>query len=731
MFCKECGKSISDDSKFCSYCGSKVEPIESSDRPKPSTAETVDTNQGFTGVSAPMAESSREGSDNLKKINLKRTANFNWDLDGFPSEDNKKGKKVNLQWDDVLMQGSKKRSSMAGDVHGTEDASGLRTTGRFSFNGESAYGDESGSAGMMDSDEDDDSLHRMIFGYGPNESRPSRENPGGSGESASANSMDSNRVNKFYTFNKKNEEFQRLLDREYEKLKLDENYESTEDETDEVSPSNTKVQVQDNKSGEVSKPAGEATSESGASISGASMVSGSSEVSEPEAESAEVGGELQADGGGTPGNSETDLGLLEQEGNSEELLGDDTEAEKEEISAAVASGSGESMGGLTSKDAAGGAAALSAAGDGELELQEIVAAGESAGSGSSPGADTGAAQGEVTGAAAGAAAGAESGASLGELAGSGNSQGNTQGRKRRGRADNRKKTKFNFQAIFDDEDATSGSDSGEQVQAGQENSETTLKEGKVSEEKVSPEGLVATEDLNEEKEIDKTNDRDAVIGEVDDEYEEEERKPRSKALHALSILFYTILVIVIVILGIKLIAPDSSLAVKIDRTYDSIIHGITGKSSTTNPVENPEEMKTVDDWIADSASANQNIGKVQSDPELKVDITNKDFKGVDASKPFSDSTWYTDDDGKNIYYGPNIVKTVIAYYSDLNSAEGGVNGEKVQNLKIGEIRTGEFGFFVATSVNGKKDSESKYTVYVEPEGTSMKVSDVANAEKNE
>ena len=25
MFCKECGKSISDDSKFCSYCGSRVE----------------------------------------------------------------------------------------------------------------------------------------------------------------------------------------------------------------------------------------------------------------------------------------------------------------------------------------------------------------------------------------------------------------------------------------------------------------------------------------------------------------------------------------------------------------------------------------------------------------------------------------------------------------------------------------------------------------------------------
>lgn len=662
MFCKECGKSISDDSKFCSYCGSKVEPIESPDRPEPSIAEVTGPEQGVRDIHKDGLHKVEGGNENSRKINLKRTAHFNWDLDGFPSEDSKKEKKVDLAWGDVLLQGNKEERS-----------------------------------------KEDDSLHKMIFGFEPDESKPETDVSSSVDSSANINSMDSNRVNKFYTFNKKNEEFQRLLDREYEKLKQDENYENTKDDVEEVPPSNI-IEEDGTIEPERSREARfKGFSEHGISTSDASLSDGGREVS--------------VAGGGTPWDSETDMGLLEKGEQSDTLPGDATETDEESISAAVASGSGESMGGLTSKVAAGGAAALSAAREGELELQEIVAAGEGAGSGSK---------------------GATEGASLGELAGSGDSQGDIQGRRRRGRADNRKKTKFNFQAIFDDEGFSGSGDSGEQIQAGAEDVETTLKEDVVSDEAASPEAISATEDQKEEKAIEGDRGEKAELGEshedshgVSQEESQEAGKPRSKALHVLSILFYTVLLIVIIVLGIKLIAPDSSLALKIDRTYDNIIHMITGKHSPANNTEDMEELKTVDDWIADSASSNQNIDKVKSAPELKVDITNKDFRGVDASRQFSDSTWYTDDDGHNVHYGENIVKSVIAYFSDLNSTQNGINGEKVETLKIGEIRTGEFGFFVATAVNEKGNSDNQYTIYVEPEGTTMKVADVEPVKKSE
>ena len=199
-------------------------------------------------------------------------------------------------------------------------------------------------------------------------------------------------------------------------------------------------------------------------------------------------------------------------------------------------------------------------------------------------------------------------------------------------------------------------------------------------------------------------------------------------MKVLSIIFYIILILVILILGIKLVAPDSSLAVNIDRTYETIVDKITGKTPQGAEVE---ENKTIEDWISDASSANQNISKIESDPEIKVDIANKDFKGVDASKPFSDSIWYTTDDGQDAYYGGDIVKSVVAYYSDLNTSSGGINDTKVDHLKIGEIRTGEFGFFVATSLGDDKDKKNIYNLYIEPEGTVMKVKDSIEIKKVE
>ena len=120
MFCKECGKSISDDSKFCSYCGSRVEAPN-----KLETIEKLDDDvHGFEDherreISRTTSQVAENGA---KPINLKRTANFNWDLDGFPSDDQRKEKKVSINWQDVLMTGDRDEHStkINRDVEGVE-----------------------------------------------------------------------------------------------------------------------------------------------------------------------------------------------------------------------------------------------------------------------------------------------------------------------------------------------------------------------------------------------------------------------------------------------------------------------------------------------------------------------------------------------------------------------------------------------------------------------------------
>lgn len=615
MFCKECGKSINDDSKFCSYCGSKVEPIdkmqsfENLSNEANNLHEVEQKTAGRTDYQTP--------EKSLKDVNLKRTAHFNWDLDGFPTDDSKKEKKVSIKWEDVLMSTDRDDGStkMKRSVEG-------RRTDSFFFNSDDGH-----DAASLNKGYDGDDLQKNIFGDDSNAS-------GDSGDEGidSVGSGDSNAVNKFYTFNKKNEEFQRLLDREYEKLKNDENFEDVEVETKFMSDE----PVEDSQKG-----------------------GQESEGVLPSFPESNTGTE------GTGEDEDADMGLL-----ASAKQGDGSEPESgtgEDTADATtdADGSGAESGEIEGEDATGEPKAI----EGTEDENNSADAKSHEGS-------TRAESGTVT-----AEAVAES------------------QRRRRGRADHRKKTKFDFSAIFDDADSA---DSG-----------NNIKQEKISKE--APE----IKDVVKEK--------DSEISEAV-ESDQEVDKPKSKGMKVLSLAFYVVLIIVIVVLGIKLVAPDSSLAINIDRTYETIVDKITGKTPQGADVQ---ENKTIDDWIADAASANQNISKIQSDPEVKVDITNKDFKGVDASNPFSDSIWYTTDDGKDVYYGGEIVKSVVAYYSDLNTSSGGIDDVKVDNLKIGEIRTGEFGFFVATSINDNKDKSGVYNLYIEPEGTVMKVSDSAETKKSE
>lgn len=597
MFCKECGKSINDDSKFCSYCGSKVEPIDKMQSFENFSNEANNPHEVQQKTAGRTDSQTPEKS--IKDINLKRTANFNWDLDGFPSDDQRKEKKVSIDWNDVLMSGNQDNDS----TKIRRDTKG-RKTDSFFFATQIHDGDKSVQ------NNDDVDLQSFLF-----EDKTNNQDFSGKSDADFVENGDSVAVNKFYTFNKKNEEFQRLLDKEYEKLKNDDGFQEIEDDEKEFCTS-------DDSSSEAKKGGQE------------------SELASPiflkPRSNGDISGEIENSG----------VGVLEdgdrpkEAGNGEQIPSERSDSE----------------GDIEVKDCGDENDSIISEPEG-VELQEGQADSQS-----EPSED--------------------------EL---------KSRRNRRGRADNRSKTKFDFHAIFDDEDVIDSSNIIKQKKTHKKDDE-----------------LIENVKLNDSKD--------------EDQVKDEEDKPKSKGKKILSILFYIILIIVILILGIKLVAPDSSLAINIDRAYETVIDKITGKTPKGAQVE---ESKTIEDWIADASSANQNISKIESDPEIKVDITNKDFKGMDASKPFSDSIWYTTDDGQDVYYGGDIVKAVVAYYSDLNTSSGGINDTKIDHLKIGEIRTGEFGFFVATSFNDDKERKNIYNLYIEPEGTVMKVKDSVEIKKAE
>lgn len=597
MFCKECGKSINDDSKFCSYCGSKVEPIDKMQSFENFSNEANNPHEVQQKTAGRTDSQTPEKS--IKDINLKRTANFNWDLDGFPSDDQRKEKKVSIDWNDVLMSGNQDNDS----TKIRRDTKG-RKTDSFFFASQIHDGDKSVQ------NNDDVDLQSFLF-----EDKTNNQDFSGKSDADFVENGDSVAVNKFYTFNKKNEEFQRLLDKEYEKLKNDDGFQEIEDDEKEFCTS-------DDSSSEAKKGGQESELDSPIFLKPRS--------------NGDISGEIENSG----------VGVLEdgdrpkEAGNGEQIPSERSDSE----------------GDIEVKDCGDENDSIISEPEG-VELQEGQADSQS-----EPSED--------------------------ELKSK---------RNRRGRADNRSKTKFDFHAIFDDEDVIDSSNIIKQKKTHKKDDE-----------------LIENVKLNDSKDEDQVTD--------------EEDKPKSKGKKILSILFYIILIIVILILGIKLVAPDSSLAINIDRAYETVIDKITGKTPKGAQVE---ESKTIEDWIADASSANQNISKIESDPEIKVDITNKDFKGMDASKPFSDSIWYTTDDGQDVYYGGDIVKAVVAYYSDLNTSSGGINDTKIDHLKIGEIRTGEFGFFVATSFNDDKERKNIYNLYIEPEGTVMKVKDSVEIKKAE
>ncbi|MBF1178736.1 MAG: zinc ribbon domain-containing protein [[Eubacterium] sulci] len=207
MYCKKCGKRLADGDKFCGNCGTKIDVSE--------------INIGF-------AEEEPKPKKNFD------FGAFNWDLDGYPDEDKAKTEDVDFNWNTVLEEKKRKdieeKSFTETIMTENELFDRIQSEDNAKDASEISFNWELGSTTRVEKADRFESIIPKV------EEKAELDIPVEVSEDheevkdlvdidealaagIAAVSSPRKSIDKFYTFNQKNEEFQALLDQEYERLR--------------------------------------------------------------------------------------------------------------------------------------------------------------------------------------------------------------------------------------------------------------------------------------------------------------------------------------------------------------------------------------------------------------------------------------------------------------------------------------------------------------------------------
>lgn len=207
MYCKKCGKRLADGDKFCGNCGTKIDASE--------------INIGF-------AEEEPKPKKNFD------FGAFNWDLDGYPDEDKAKTEDVDFNWNTVLEEKKRKdieeKSFTETIMTENELFDRIQSEDNAKDASELSFNWELGSTTRVEKADRFESIIPKV------EEKAELDIPVEVSENheevkdlvdvdealavgIAAASSPRKSIDKFYTFNQKNEEFQALLDQEYERLR--------------------------------------------------------------------------------------------------------------------------------------------------------------------------------------------------------------------------------------------------------------------------------------------------------------------------------------------------------------------------------------------------------------------------------------------------------------------------------------------------------------------------------
>lgn len=207
MYCKKCGKKLADGDRFCGNCGTKI--------------DVSDINIGF-------AEEETKPKKNFE------FGAFNWDLDGYPDEEKVKTEDVDFNWNTVLEEKKRKeieeKSFTETIITENELFDKIRNENSAKDVSELSFNWELGSTTRVDrtnrfesiipkSEEKTELDVPVEVSEGHDEVQEIVDVDDALAAGLAAASSPRKSIDKFYTFNQKNEEFQALLDQEYERLR--------------------------------------------------------------------------------------------------------------------------------------------------------------------------------------------------------------------------------------------------------------------------------------------------------------------------------------------------------------------------------------------------------------------------------------------------------------------------------------------------------------------------------
>lgn len=214
MYCRNCGQKLADGDKFCSSCGAKT-ILASESEIKDTGAENLQPqiNDAAEQKEEPLfepfdfkaygfdfgSESESEEDAAEPKKPVAPVEDFDWNIHSFPGNGVEKTEEVDFNWsltpEEAAAEEAKKATEMA-----AEPAPEVLAPKEPEWKPEAPAGDAPKAEAAPAS-----SLEEELFGGLENKTDEARKQ--------------SEEIDKFFTFHKKNEEFQRLLDQEYEKIK--------------------------------------------------------------------------------------------------------------------------------------------------------------------------------------------------------------------------------------------------------------------------------------------------------------------------------------------------------------------------------------------------------------------------------------------------------------------------------------------------------------------------------
>lgn len=718
MYCKKCGKKLGDGDRFCSVCGT---PVEEQKR------DSVFENIADMGV--------REEAPARKPFHMDE---MKWDLEGFPADEAPVTDDIDFNWSSVLEErdnhiyrGYEERPSAAdesgifddfesrsGEKEGTfdwglgatmridrpsdvikrEKEAALRAKEEALKGGEEADGDEAGKAGAEEAETPETGAAAEEEDRVPDLEELTGDTTEGS----------SRKIDKFYTFNKKNEEFQALLDQEYERLRqrireesdaeasFKEKYEKLQKARDDWS----REEIRSSVSGDRRAAAG-AGAAAGAAIGGV-MAAVDRFKNRPNKADDEV-----------DGLDDYVITELFEDGEKKEVEKKEEAAPAPEEKPAKAAETKAAEPAETETEAE--------AAESKPEEEKIAAAAETA--------ETAEAAGTTE---------AETSHEAGEKA-------ETAPEEKIAEKAEEKPAEVKETAEAEEKDAAPEPEEKETAGA----PEKTAEEPETcppSDEAKEKDDKTSEEEKNAEK-ADKGTDKSKVAdialfddGDEPDEENVSEHK-KGRALNVIIAILAVIVVVNLACVGILMFAKDSAAAKYINDGYSKIIGIFTGDSE--EPADEPEPASEETGLTGTAALVEaekdraRSIGTVEAAPDLTIPSGMEErISGLEGSETFVDMAWYTDDEGATVNYGNAVVGQVLEYYSGLVDSKNEESGEEsvtygINTLRIGEIRQNGVDFYVMVETEEVTSDSSdvtkgEYVVHLVAEDKKVTVSEVVD-----